>query len=269
MTFLAFCAHIWVRMSCDFMPKRKPTLLILPGWGGSSDTWKNFIALSERYFRVICINLPCFGDEPCPPEEWGVGEYAEFVWKKINQMPDVKGHMSKVVLLGHSFGGQVAVRLAADHPDFFSRLVLMGASAIRPRRQAKRAFWFALARLGKLAFYLPPLRRFEAWGRELLYRAVGTRDYAETSGVKRAVFQKIIREDLTAILPRVTMPTLVLWGAQDRYVPLRYGKKIARLIPQATLRVFPDGRHGLHLTHAEGCLNIIRMPLNNIANPSQ
>ncbi len=239
------------------MVEEKPVLVILPGWGGSRETWKNFIALAEHDFRVICINLPCFGDEPCPTTVWGVEEYARFVAEKIRLLSNVHGQLSKAILLGHSFGGQVAVRLASEHPELFSYLVLVGASAIRPRKFFRRSIFFLVAKTGKLFFRFPIIEKWQDWFKELLYKAIGSRDYTQTAGVKRDIFQKIIRQDLTATLPRITTPTLVLWGSKDSYVPLRTGKKIARLIPYAEFKIFPNAGHGLHLTHAEAMIGAI------------
>lgn len=232
----------------------KPTLVILPGWGGSSDTWKDFIALAMRDFRVECINLPCFGNEPCPSVVWGVEEYANFVISKFRHFD-----ISKCVLLGHSFGGQVAAYVAAKHPEYISHLVLVGAAAIRPWRPIRRLFLYGIAKMGKFIFRLPIIEKGSTWGKEMLYKAVGSRDYNETAGIKREIFKKITREDLKHLLPVIAVPTLVVWGTKDRYVPLRYGKRIARLIPRAELQIIRGGGHGLHLTHRNELVEMLRV----------
>ena len=63
------------------------TLIILPGWGGTKENWWEFVGLfKEDDIKVICFNLPCFGDQPCPQTVWGVEEYADFVKKKISKI---------------------------------------------------------------------------------------------------------------------------------------------------------------------------------------
>lgn len=222
--------------------RTKPTLLILPGWGGNTDTWKPFITQAQGEYHAVCLNLPCFGDEPCPREVWGVEEYAAYVEKKLYELS-----IGKSILVGHSFGGQIAARLVADHPEKFSGLVLIGAAAIRPRRPLRRFFFYLLAKTGKALFRVPVVEKKSAWAKHLLYRLTGSHDYESASGMKRDIFRRIIRQDMRSALPYIRIPTLVLWGAKDGFVPLRYGEKMAKRIPGAHLSVIPEGRHGLHL----------------------
>lgn len=228
------------------------TLIILPGWGGNSETWKQFISLAEKHFRVLCVNLPCFGDEPCPDDVWGTGEYADFVYKKI-----IETGISDLIVLGHSFGGQIAVRLVSEHPELFSHLVLVGAAVIRPKRPLRRLLFWLVAKTGKLLFRLPIVEQGSAFAKKVLYRLAASPDYLETSRIKRDIFRKVIREDGQKFLGQITVPTTVIWGARDRYTPLRYGKKIAGRIPGATLDIVPDGKHGLHLQMPETLLQKI------------
>ncbi|HYE60067.1 MAG TPA: alpha/beta hydrolase [Candidatus Kapabacteria bacterium] len=226
-------------------------LVILPGWGGSHETWQQFILAAEKDYRVVCIDLPCFGSEPCPTEVWGVEEYAHFVVKKLQLL------RTPVTLLGHSFGGQVAAYIAATHPELLNKLILSGAAAIRPKKYVRRLFLGALAKISAILFYLPYLRSHEKAIKKLLYTIIQTPDYGKTSGIQRDIFKRVTREDLRHLLPSITVPTLVVWGRKDRQTPLRHGRTIAALIPDAKLRIIPDGTHGLHLHHTEQLLQFV------------
>jgi len=228
-------------------------LLIVPGWGGTKESWKNFIDLAQKDYEVYYLELPCFGDEPCPNEIWGVAEYAGFVKQKIKDL-----NLIKPVLLGHSFGGQVAAYLVAHDPQLIGRLVLSGASAIRPKQNLKRFIFKLIAKLGKSFLSLPLIENFSLPAQKFLYRLADSPDYEETSGIKREIFKKIIRQDLTVDLKKITAPTLVVWGAFDRYVPLKTGKKIADLIPGAKMEVIPGGKHGLHMQMPDKLYNIVK-----------
>jgi len=232
------------------MPRQ---LLILPGWGGTRQSWQNFINLAQKDWQVICLELPCFDKEPCPNEVWGVAEYAEFVRQKIQNL-----NLIKPVILGHSFGGQIAVYLAATSPELISRLILSGAAAIRPKRSFKRFIFGGLAKTGKIFFSWPLIKNFSAPAKKFLYRLADSPDYGQTSGIKREIFKKIIRQDLTEELKKIQTPTLIVWGAADSYVPLATGKKIAALIPNSRLEIIPDGKHGLHLAMPEKLYGIVK-----------
>ena len=203
LTFQKHYRSILARINCDetqiaricvlyFMPEKK-TLIILPGWGGSHETWQGFIDLAKEHYKAVCIDLPCFGGVPCPPTAWGIEEYSEFVRSKLS---NVKGQMSKVILLGHSFGGQVATYLAAKHPELVEKLILSGAAVIRPNRPLRRLFFGAVAKTGKLLFRLPFVENYRLWAEKVLYRTADSPDYAKTSGLQREIFKIIIRQDL-------------------------------------------------------------------------
>ncbi|MFA5359485.1 MAG: alpha/beta hydrolase [Patescibacteria group bacterium] len=231
----------------------KPQLVILPGWDGTKKTWENFINLAQKDFEIYCLELPCFGDEPCPNEIWGVENYAEFVKQKIKNL-----NLIKPIMLGHSFGGQVAVYLAATSPELISQLILSGAAAIRPKLNLKRFVFGSLAKIGKIFFSLPLIKNLGAPARKLLYKLADSPDFGQISGIKREICKKVVRQDLTENLKKIKTPTLVVWGDLDSYVPLSLGKKIAALIPGSRLEIVSGGKHGLHLQMPEKLYDIVK-----------
>lgn len=217
------------------------TLIILPGWGGSAETWKDFVsAITLQFHAVHIVELPCFGKEPCPANVWGVEEYAAFAKKKIELISGRK------VILGHSFGGQVASYLVATSPSLCDTLILSGAAVIRPKNHCKRFIFGLMAKLGKIILRIPVFSAVKKRLQHVLYTLADSPDYTETSDVKREIFRKVIRQDMRYILSHITLPTLVISGDKDRYVPLRFSKKVARMIPDATVSVVKKGTHGLH-----------------------
>lgn len=237
--------------------QKKPTLVILPGWGGSSETWKEFIDLAQDDFFVVCIDLPCFGTEPCPRDVWGVEEYAAYVRQKIDGLG-----LDRVILLGHSFGGQVAAQFAAAYSERVDRLILSGAAVIRPKKYIRRAVFYLLAKCGKLLFALPVMNRFGARAKKILYRSADSPDYTETTGVKRDIYKKIIRQDLSHLLPKIAIRTLLIWGTHDSYVPIRHAKRIAAAMPNATLHSIAHAKHRLHLEYKDQLFYHIRTFIN-------
>lgn len=220
------------------------TLIILPGWGGSHKTWAEFIALAKNEFsQVRVIDLPCFGNEPCPKEVWGIEEYSNYVKQKFESLK-----IENVILMGHSFGGQVATYLVAQNPQICEKLILTGAAVIRPKRTLKRLLFGSLAKCGKLVFTLPGIQKIQPLAKKALYRSADSPDYTKTSGIQQDIFKKVIRQDLVHLLPQITVPTAVIWGEKDSYTPLRHGNIIASKIPQAQMHVIIKGTHGLHLT---------------------
>lgn len=227
-------------------------LIILPGWGGSHETWAEFVSLIQDNFDVHVIDLPCFGAEPCPNSVWTVATYAEFVHKRMRELK-----ADKYILLGHSFGGQVAAYVAYMYPSQISRLILVGASLYRPKKTFKRLFFWCIAKFGKLIFRLSIIEKADGWAKKILYKMADSPDYAHTSGIKRDIFKAIMREDLTAILPKIGVPTDLIWGEYDTYVPIRVARKAHAAIEGSTLHIIPEGSHGLHLTQKNALKQIL------------
>lgn len=229
----------------------KPTLLIIPGWGGTRETWRDFIVLAKENFEVICVELPCFGAEPPPSSVWGVEEYTQFVKSKI---PPSK----KVIILGHSFGGQVAVSLVGANPGICDTLILSGPAIFRKKWSLKRLVFWPIAKVGKLLFSVPGLGQLQTLARSVLYKAIDSPDYTQTSGRTREIFQKITTQDVSGFLPRITIPTLIVAGECDTYVSARSSARAAALIPHARFIEVSGGIHGLHRQDPTNFLEIIK-----------
>ncbi|MBU0647074.1 alpha/beta hydrolase [Patescibacteria group bacterium] len=169
-------------------------LLILPGWDGTKKTWQDFINIAQKDYQVICLELPCFGNEPCPNKIWGIEDYANFVSKKIKEL-----NLIEPILLGHSFGGQVAAYLAINNPKLISKLILSGPALSRPSYGSKRFLFNCIAKFGKFFFH-KEFCQFATKAKKFLYRLADSPDYNNTSGIKREIFKKIIRQDITNLV---------------------------------------------------------------------
>lgn len=227
---------------------QKYNLVILPGWGGSHETWRDFAKLTEQYFSSVkVIDLPCFGASPCPPTAWGVEDYANYVHNEIEKL-----HLENIVLLGHSFGGQVAVKFISEHPENIKKLILSGPAVFRPPFSFRKFIFGWLAKFGKKVFSLPFAEKGSVFAKKLLYnKLIGSTDYVESAGVKREIFKKIIRQDLRHLLPKIETPTLILWGEKDTYVPVKNGKQMFKMMPKSYLHIVKKGGHGLHINNQE------------------
>ena len=235
--------------------EQKTKLFIIPGWNGSRQTWSDFVSLAENDFEVEVIELPCFGDEPCPSSIWGVEEYSQFVKDKIISLKQVN---QETILLGHSFGGQIATYLTANEPNIVDKLILSGAAIYRRPESIRNKIFKFIAKSGKIVFSLPGLNKFAGFMRKLLYKSAGTGDYNKTTGIKREIFLKITKEDVSEFLPTIKIPTLVVWGDKDTFVSVKVGLEIAENIVGAKLEIIKGGTHGLHLWKKEELLNIIK-----------
>lgn len=218
-------------------------VLVLHGWGGSSDTWRKFLEQhsNDNQFQLIGLDLPGFGKTADPPVAWTVGDYMHFVIDFIKELG-----LQKVVLVGHSFGGRISIKLASRYPEMLEAIVLVAAAGIRHPKTAKQKASYILAKQGKKIMSSPALKKYEDVMRKLLYKVIREKDYVQTRGVMKETFKKVISEDLKGLLQDISVPTLIVWGTNDSYVPVSDARVMHEKIRGSVLEIIHGARHGIH-----------------------
>lgn len=219
------------------MEGRGDPVVLLHGWGASSQSLAPLCGALADAFRVLVVDLPGFGWSPAPPTAWGTPEYTGHVERLMQEMG-----MDRAALVGHSFGGRIAIRMAAGQPGRVSRLVLVASAGVRPRRRAGYYVRVAAAKLVKRVFSLPV---WGATGQRIISKVSGrmaSRDY-RAAGQMRPTLVKVVNEDLTTLLPAIQAPTLILWGDRDQEVSRSAMETMAARIPGSRLVVFGGAGH--------------------------
>jgi pimeloyl-ACP methyl ester carboxylesterase len=214
-----------------------PALLLLHGWGASKELMAP-LAQRLRGYRVVAPDLPGFGATPPPPQAWGVDEYATWVIAVLDRLGIERAHV-----IGHSNGGRVAIAMAASYPHRVARLVLTGSAGIRPRHGPAHRWGVATFKLMRSASRQPWV---PGWLRDLARDRAerrGSADYRAASGTVRSSMVRLVNTDLRPQLARLTASTLLIWGADDEETPLRDGRLMEQLIPDAGLVVFDGCGH--------------------------
>ena len=221
-----------------------PAFFILHGWGGSSDSWINVQkVLAGEKFQVIIPDFPGFGKSLTPKEPWEVNNYVEWLKSFIEQMK-VK---TPFFLLGHSFGGRIAIKFAARYPENIKALILCSSAGIKSKKSFKNKMFYYLGRIGEYLFSQKPLLKFKNGARNTFYQIIRQRDYLQAKGVMKETVKKVLAEDLMGYLSQIKAETLILWGENDRMVPIKYGYIMAKEISKAKMITFPKIGHSPHL----------------------
>lgn len=199
------------------------------------------LELPGEPLAAIALDLPGFGATPPPGEGWTTPEYAKAV------APLLEANGGPVVLVGHSFGGRVAVHLAAERPDQVEGVVLTGAPLYRPGgagsgRSSRPPLKYRAARLLARSGLLGADRL------EQLRQRYGSSDYRAATGVMRDVLVKAIAEEreeaYTPSLRALTCPLELVWGALDTASPPAVAERIAAAVTcPVNLVVLPDVGH--------------------------
>jgi pimeloyl-ACP methyl ester carboxylesterase len=206
----------------------------LHGWGRRGEDFAEAAsALAQRRIASVALDLPGFGSSPVPATAGGARHYAHLVRPALAEIGE-----GPFVLVGHSFGGTVAGVLAADHPEIVRAVVLTGAPLLRSpstRRSppAYRALrWFH-------AHHLVSEQRMEA-----ARQKYGSRDYRNARGVMRDVLVISVNESYEDELERLVVPVTLLWGEDDREVPLDVANRVGAILTTShTLESLPGVGH--------------------------
>jgi pimeloyl-ACP methyl ester carboxylesterase len=233
----------------DTGPREAPAILFLHGFGSSLHTWEEVAARLERDFRAIRLDLPGFGlTGPDPTGDYSDSRAGAVLAALLDALGVARAHV-----VGSSMGGRIAWRFAAAHPERVERLVLMAPDGFAsPGVEYGRA-----PRVGPLMRLLPfTLPRFMVKGGmapAYAHPAAMTPELVEryhammlAPGVRAAILDRIRQHVLVPpepILATIRAPVLLLWGAEDRMVPVRHAEDYLRTLPDARSEVLPRIGH--------------------------
>jgi pimeloyl-ACP methyl ester carboxylesterase len=215
-----------------------PVLLMLHGWKDSLRTFDALIPGLVGKYRIVRLDLPGFGGSELPPAAWGVPEYTTFVAACIQKLA-----LRPAAIIGHSFGGRVAIYGTAHGLLSTEKVVLIGAAGVAERRSFRNASLRALAKVAKIAT-LPLPQRVKDSLRTRLYAGIKS-DYAQT-GALRETFLKTISLDLSTAAAKIRVPALLIWGSADTQTPLEEGVRMSTLIKGSTFRLVHSAGHFVH-----------------------
>lgn len=212
---------------CSDASSDTPAVVLLHGWGCTGSCMDGAYRYLDACGRRVCaLDFPGFGKSDFPPAHWGIYEYADCVQYVLGEL-----QLHRPVLVGHSFGGRVALILGAR--GVASKLVLTDAAGLKPK--------FSLRKWWRIKRYKAAKRK----GKTPKY--AGSADYAALSPAMQKVFVRVVNTHLNALLPQIKVPTLLFWGKRDRDTPLYMARKLNKGIEGSGLITVDAG----HFAYAE------------------
>jgi pimeloyl-ACP methyl ester carboxylesterase len=250
-----------------------PALLLLHGLGADHTTWEPVLDQLARRYTVIAPDLLGHGQSAKPRADYSVGGYAN----GMRDLLTVLG-IDRVTVVGHSFGGGVAMQFAYQFPERTERLILVGSGGLGPevtpiiRAITTPGFEFVMGPLT-----LPGVRHVVATAMRGLSRTgvKGFRDFDEVA----AIYETFKDFDARSAICHVTravvdwrgqivtmadraylteaMPLCVIWGEHDRVIPARHAELAAELAPSARVELIANAGHFPHKDHPERFVRIV------------
>ncbi|MGA9287823.1 MAG: alpha/beta hydrolase [Anaerobacillus sp.] len=226
------------------------TLVFIHGFLSSTFSFRKLIPLLYKEYNVLCFDLPGFGEsEKSCDIHYTLHEYAALTNRLLEEMS-----IQKAVLVGHSMGGQIALRTCIQHPERIEKLVLLCSSSyIKSSSAALRLcsylpfFPYCLS-ISMSAINLRKNFEHLVYDHKLLTKEVI--DGYTTSFDEKGFYLALCRlirereEDLsTSTLNKINFPVLLIWGHDDSLVPLRVGKRMKKDLPDAKLIILSHTGH--------------------------
>lgn len=223
------------------------TLVILPGWKNPASLWSNISEQLSQKYNVLVLDFPGFGYTSKPPKDWDTYEYAEFTKHFLQKLG-----VSDYILLGHSFGGRVAIILASDKTASVRKLILVNSAGIKTKSILSiissflaREFRFSKAFLSKLGLNL-----------ELISNLARSGDYRDAQDL-RGSFARIVDQNLTRHLSDIKIPTLIVWGDQDKELKIDTAKILHQKILDSKIRIVWGAGHHPHIEKPHQFMEIL------------
>ncbi|MBB6451363.1 pimeloyl-ACP methyl ester carboxylesterase [Geomicrobium halophilum] len=225
-------------------------VLLLHGWGANIDTFAPVHRNLEQYFTVWSIDFPGFGESSEPPEPWSVDDYTNMLDTFIKE-----NGIERPILIGHSFGGRVSIRYASDRD--VHKIILVDSAGIKPKRSWKYHAKVYTYKASKLVLNLPGLKSRKDDILANVKKRLGSTDYQNVSGVMQQTLVKVVNEDLQHYLPKISVPSLLVWGEHDDATPVSDGRTMEEKIPDAGLVVLKGAGHYAYLDNLQEFLIIL------------
>ena len=253
----------------DEGPRDDPTpIVLIHGTSASLHTWDGWVAALSPHRRVVRMDLPGFGlTGPAPDGDYSMARYTGFMRDLLDLL-----HIDQAVLAGNSLGGGIAWQTALAHPTRVRQLILVDATGY-PLQPQSMPIGFRLAQIAWLAPVtqkILPRQMIAASVRNVYGQpdkvspALVDRYYELTlrEGNRASLMQRFQYRSSDAALageiPQLSLPTLILWGSEDRLIPPDHGQRFHQDIAGSQLKMFKGLGHVPHEEDPEATVQAVK-----------
>jgi len=224
---------------------KKDTILILPGWGNTRETFKYIINSLKENYTIYILDYPGFGNSPEPNKILTIYDYALLVKDFIE-----KQNIISPTIIAHSFGGRLTAIFQGYYKLSFNKIILIDVAGIKRKKSLKTYLKEKTYKLLKKFSYLLPKLKQVAFRQKLLLHFASA-DYKAISPTMQKTFQNIINENLKKYYRKIETETLIIWGENDQDTPLKDGKLLEKIIKNSALIVYKRASHFSYLEYID------------------
>ena len=213
-------------------------VLLLHGWGSSFDVYKGIMDTLCGRCRLVAVNFPGCGGSETMKTPWTLDDYCDFVLKFMKKVD-----LHDPIMIGHSHGGRVILKMAAAGLVSPPKIVLLDSAGLIPKKSLKQKCRAKSFKAIKRVLTLPILKGHTEGLLDKARRHYGSADYNAAPEVLRKTMVSLVNTDLREIIGNISCPTLLIWGENDTATPLSDAEIIKNLIPDSGLCVIKGTGH--------------------------
>lgn len=220
--------------------KKKQTLVLLHGWGQNIQMMK---PIGDKFPEndIIIIDFPGHGKSEEPKELWTLNDFVEMLHELL-----MKLKVKNPILIGHSFGGKISLIYASKYET--KKLVLFGS----PFKIKKNPNSLKVKVL-KMIKNLPGMDKMA----EIAKKHMGSADYRNASPMMRDILVEHVNTDITDLVKKIKCSTIIIWGDNDKAVPLEDAYELSSYIKDSAVIVYNGCTHYAYLERLQQTISII------------
>lgn len=220
--------------------------IILHGWTKNLDKWNDFLKnLDKKKIDYVFPKIPGLTEKL--DEVWDLNDYVNWLGKIIDKQNN------KATLIGHSNGGRIALAFTSQFPEKVEKLILIDSAGIYHNELPHRIKLFVFRALAKIGKKITSSRKLE----DILYKLAREGDYRKSDPILKQTMINLLNSNRDLNISKIKVPTLIIWGAQDKVTPLSDGILMNNLIVNSKLEIINEARHAPMFTHPDQVLKII------------
>lgn len=228
--------------------------VILQGWGTNFEIYEKIAESISDEYKILLFDFPGFGKTGEPATSWNVCEYTSF-FIELCKVLNVKNP----TLIAHSYGGRVAIELAAKHHDFaVDKIVLIDSAGVMPQRSAVQKLKIRIYKIKKVFLTNSIVRWLFTDIVDDWISRQGSQDYRNASPIMKEVLVKAVNYDQSDLLAKIENETLLIWGELDDATPLADGKIMEDEIANSGLFVLEGCGHFSFLENPRAVCNALQ-----------
>ena len=241
----------------EVLGKGNPVIL-LHGWLATLETMRPVANNLSQNFKVYLVDVVGFGKSDLPEHPLKTDDFGDFLKKFVDELK-----IENPILIGHSNGGRIIINAVGRGLVKAKKLILIDSARIKTKRSLGYYIKIAFYKTGKFILnLLPNTKRIKAF-KEKLRSNVGSSDYKASANVLKETMKLIVNEDLSYLLPKISVPTLIFWGSLDTATPISDAKKMEKLIPDSGLIEYAGSSHFSYLENLNNFNTVVNEFLKN------